>query len=295
MLALWTFEGRLLQRDLGGARALFARAGEAGHRDGMRVHAALLASGTGGERDWPGALRLLKLWSGRDEQARREAALIEAMDLAPDGNPQLAPQPETLSEAPYVARIPDLLTPEECSFLAGLAEPRLKPALIFHEGRRQFVRDPLRNSDATGFPLLLETPAVHAINRRLARASGTDVRQGEPLQVLRYRAGQEYHAHLDAIPGLANQRHLTLIVYLNDDYEGGETFFFAPQLKVKGRAGEGLLFANALPDGRPDPASRHAGLPVTAGAKLLASRWIRQRPPAPGEAFGQAEAEERRG
>jgi prolyl 4-hydroxylase len=64
---------------------------------------------------------------------------------------------------------------------------------------------------------------------------------------------------------------------------------------VKGRAGEGLLFANALPDGRPDPASRHAGLPVTAGAKLLASRWIRQRPPAPGEAFGQAEAEGRRG
>ena len=35
------------------------------------------------------------------------------------------------------------------------------------------------------------------------------------------------------------------------------------------------LFRNAGADGRPDPLSLHAGLPVTKGTKHLASRWIR--------------------
>ena len=44
--------------------------------------------------------------------------------------------------------------------------------------------------------------------------------------------------------------------------------------------------------GEPDPRSRHCGRPVTAGTKLIASRWIRQRPPDdPARGFGQHEAE----
>lgn len=42
------------------------------------------------------------------------------------------------------------------------------------------------------------------------------------------------------------------------------------------RGGDALLFVNTLADGLPDPGSRHAGLPVTHGAKWLATRWIRR-------------------
>jgi prolyl 4-hydroxylase len=60
---------------------------------------------------------------------------------------------------------------------------------------------------------------------------------------------------------------------------------------VKGGRGDALLFRNALADGRPDPESRHAGRPVSGGEKLIASRWIRQRPPAdPDKGFGPHEA-----
>jgi prolyl 4-hydroxylase len=253
--------------------------------------AALVATGTGGPSDWPGALNLLGSWADRDPIAERQVALLAGMALTDRGDPIQVPTSETLSKRPFIARLPGLLTADECAFLSFAAEPRLKPALIFHEARKQFVRDPLRDSDAAGFPLLLESPAVHALNRRFAAASGTDVRQGEPLQVLRYGAGQQYRPHLDAIPTLANQRHLTLIVYLNDDYQGGETVFPEAQVTVKGRRGDGLLFCNADADGRPDPASRHASQPVTEGVKLLASRWIRQRPPAgPDHSFDRAEA-----
>ena len=40
--------------------------------------------------------------------------------------------------------------------------------------------------------------------------------------------GQEYRPHFDAIGNADNQRVLTFLVYLNDDYEGGETDFLTP-------------------------------------------------------------------
>jgi len=69
-----------------------------------------------------------------------------------------------------------------------------------------------------------------------------------------------------------------MLVYLNDDYEGGETVFLRTGLRFKGKKGDALLFRNALPDGRADEMAQHAGLPVTVGEKIIASRWIRARP-----------------
>jgi prolyl 4-hydroxylase len=291
-LALWRVDGRLVRRDLPAARAELGRAESLGHRDAARVLASFLAVGIGGARDWPGALRVLQDWSERDAEAKRQLELIAAMDLDAEGGPVCVAEAEVLSEQPYVALFPDLFSAAECDFLIDVASPRFRPAMIFHDGQKRFVRDPLRDSDAAAFPFVSEWPAVHSFNRRLAAASGTDVRQAETLQVLRYGTGQQYRPHLDAIPSLANQRKLTFLVYLNDDYAGGETVFPELDIEVSGRLGMGLLFANALPDGRPDPRTRHAGAPVTSGTKLIASRWIRARPPErPDEGFGRHEAE----
>jgi len=286
---LWRIDGRFLPRDLAAARADFAQAAALGSRDASRVHAGFLAAGVGGSRDWAGALAVLRASS--DPIAARQAALIAAMGLSGDGDPSAVPEAETLSGPPDIRMFRHLLSAEECAFLVELAEARFRPARIFDEAQRRFVADPLRDSDAAGFPIVLEWPFVHALNRRIAAASGTDVAQGEPLQALRYAPGQQYRPHLDAVPGMANQRILTALVYLNDDYEGGETRFLESGLAVKGRRGDMLLFGNALADGRPDPATRHAGEPVTQGVKLIASRWIRARPAPPGEAFGAHEAE----
>ena len=248
----------------------------------------MVATGSGGAADWAGSVRLLEEWAGRDPVAARQRALIAAMELDGAGNPLTLPDGETLSEAPLVRRIDGLFNAEECAFLIEISSPRFRPATIFHEGEQRFVRDPLRDSDNAGFSIASEWPAIHALNRRIAAASGTDVARGEPLQLIRYGRDQQYRPHLDAIPGLANQRVLTMLVYLNDVYEGGETVFPGSRITVRGRTGDALLFANALPDGRPDPATRHAGLPVRAGVKVIASRWIRARP-AGAEGFGQEE------
>ena len=259
---------RLRRNDVAAARDLFARAAAAGSSKAAVIHCNLVASGV----DWEEGLRLLRGLAQSSPRCRRELELVEAMAPGP------IPAGELLSEAPRVTLFRGLFTAAECRYLIGAATPMLEPAVVIDAATGRQRPDPVRISDGTGFTLPLENPAVHALNRRLARASGTDVSQGEPLQVLRYRPGGEYKPHFDAIPGFANQRILTMIVWLNEDYEGGETLFMKTGAKLRGRTGDALLFRNTLPDGTRDPAAAHAGLKVTGGEKLIASRWIRARP-----------------
>ena len=72
---------------------------------------------------------------------------------------------------------------------------------------------------------------------------------------------------------------LTLLCYLSDVDEGGETTFPALNLTVAPKAGRALLWANTL-DATPllkDNRTRHAALPVRAGVKYAANLWYYQR------------------
>ncbi|MGZ8361377.1 MAG: 2OG-Fe(II) oxygenase [Allosphingosinicella sp.] len=278
VLANWRLTGQIVRRDLAASRDLFRRAAEAGQDQAASIHIAFLAQGVGGDADWPAALDLLHRRAATDPGARRQLALIDAMRLTATGDPVDAPRPESLSEQPAVARVEALFTPEECEFLIAEAEPQLAPSLVIDPQTGRHVRNPIRTSDAMAFTYTAENPAIHALNRRIANVTGTAAAQGEPLQVLRYRGGQEYRPHVDAVAGDPNQRILTALVYLSDGYKGGETMFISTGLKFRGGRGDALIFRNAFDDGRADPMAQHAGLPVTAGAKIIASRWIRARP-----------------
>ena len=78
------------------------------------------------------------------------------------------------------------------------------------------------------------------------------------------------------------QRRITFLLYLNDDYEGGETAF--PRLDVhhRGRAGDALFFVNVRPDGVGDTRTLHAGRPPVRGEKWVLSQFIRDRAMVPG-------------
>jgi prolyl 4-hydroxylase len=156
-----------------------------------------------------------------------------------------------------------------------VAEPTYAESLV-RDDHGGDVRGQIRTSDGSTIHWLIEDPAIHAINRRLAALSGTTVEQGEALQILRYRRGQQYHPHVDWL-GEDNARILTALIYLNDDYAGGETAFVKTGLRVQGRKGDALVFSSTNAAGGFEPLSEHAGLPVLIGTKYLASRWIRAR------------------
>jgi prolyl 4-hydroxylase len=280
-LAIWYLTGQPVRRDLAGSRAMFERAATLGDPSSAAVTRAFIAGGVGGPTDWPRAVSMLReAAASGDEPADEQLRLIEAMELGPAGEPFTELRSEVLSETPEVRRFPRLFTPTECKYLIYTAAPLLRPSVVVDPRTGQQVPNPVRTSSAAGFPFTDENPAIHALNRRLAAASGTDVRSGEPLQILRYAPGEQYHQHSDALPGVApaQQRVLTFLVYLDEGYDGGETSFPALGITFRGQPGDGLLFRNASADGQPDPRAIHAGLPVTRGVKHLASRWIRAAP-----------------
>jgi prolyl 4-hydroxylase len=276
MLADMHWRGAAVQCDYAKGRDLFRRASDAGHPIALRAYTNLLASGVAGERNWPAAIARLRAEARIDTRRAQMLALIEQMDLTAEGEPRTIPQAEVLSETLEITRFPALLTPAECDFLMLVAEPSYAESLILDSHGREH-RDTVRTSDGAPMHWLIEDPVIHALNRRVAAASGTAYDQGEPLLILRYRPGQQYRNHYDALPGVDNQRFKTALVYLNQGYAGGETAFTKLDLKVAGRRGDCIVFCNSLENGRFDPLAEHSGLPVTSGVKYLASRWIRER------------------
>jgi len=108
----------------------------------------------------------------------------------------------------------------------------------------------------------------------------------EVPKVLHYAPGQTFADHYDWLDpdepayllelARRGQRAETFLIYLNEDFEGGETHFPEIDYSYRGGQGDAILFANVDANGRPDPATRHAGLPPTSGEKWLFSQWIRE-------------------
>ena len=129
-----------------------------------------------------------------------------------------------------------------------------------------------------------ETPLCRRIEARIAALVNWPVANGEGLQVLHYVPGAEYKPHHDyfdpAQPGMASvlkrggQRVGTVVMYLNTPQQGGGTSFPEVALEVAPIKGNAVFFSYD----RPHPISRtlHAGAPVIAGEKWVATKWLRE-------------------
>ncbi len=277
MLAGWRISGQIIARDTRAGRGLMAKAAKAGHPSAALFYAHFLANGTGGPSDWAKARAALEAIKDQPAVAT-QLAMLQAMAIDGQGQPTFLLELEPLSREPTVFKVPAFLTDKECDYLVRSAQPRLQPSLVIDRATGQTLPHPDRKSDSTFFGVGHEDLVVNAINKRIAAISGTGTEQAEPLQILRYGPGGEFRTHFDFVKEGANQRILTAIAYLTDDYEGGETRFPRVGLDFRGHKGDLLLFRNVAEDGRQDPMSEHAGLPVRSGVKVVASRWIWRNP-----------------
>ena len=91
----------------------------------------------------------------------------------------------------------------------------------------------------------------------------------EGYNLLKYNNGQEYKKHYDG--GTKIGRAISAVMYLNDDYEGGEIEFPNFNVKIKPEAGMLILFPSNF-------AYAHVAHPVTSGTKYALVTWIRDQP-----------------
>jgi predicted 2-oxoglutarate/Fe(II)-dependent dioxygenase YbiX len=87
----------------------------------------------------------------------------------------------------------------------------------------------------------------------------------EYFNILKYSNNQEFKAHVDSLPG--SNRLLSFIIYLNDDYQGGELEFINFDLKLKMTPGSLIVFPSYF-------SHAHIAHPVTTGVKYAIVAWL---------------------
>lgn len=266
-LAEWCRVGRALPRSPGRARAL----AEAADRQGWEVagefaRACASEVGTSGAGSFP---------------TEGELSLDHDGVLPP-------PRLETRSWSPRVLFMHDLLTAFECAEVANAAREHLMPSFIVDQDGQHSMND-IRTSHEFRLRPAFRNVVIDTVERRLADWSHYPMAHGELPLVLRYERTQSFEQHFDYfIPerfargegpmAEGGQRVATQLVYLNDDFDGGETRFDRADLVVTPRRGLCMMFHNVGPDHNVDPLTRHTGVAVTRGVKWLLSRWIRELP-----------------
>jgi predicted 2-oxoglutarate/Fe(II)-dependent dioxygenase YbiX len=91
----------------------------------------------------------------------------------------------------------------------------------------------------------------------------------EEFNVLKYQTGQEYEAHYDG--STLTKRVISPILYLNDDYIGGELEFVNQKITIKPKAGTFYIFPANF-------AFAHIAHPVKEGTKYAIVTWLHDQP-----------------
>jgi hypothetical protein len=174
---------------------------------------------------------------------------------------------------------PNFLTSQECQELIGIAESKKYSLgrLISHTKDLRFDSHEFEHPDKS---LGYRKAQIHwfdesnilvsSIKKRIADLSDVPVEYQEGFHFVKYTSGGEYRPHFDAV-----NRIKTALIYLNDAYEGGETYFTKAVKTIKPQTGKLIIWNNLLPDGKNRPGSFHCGLPVDFGTKYIGVIWIR--------------------
>jgi prolyl 4-hydroxylase len=232
---------------------------------------------------WDEAFALLRGAAGAgDASARAQLDVIEQCGL------------QTLLERPQMERIHDesavfvcrgFAPAAICDWLIESTRPHLQPSFVKNSFTGKTHTDPHRTATNAAVDFDFITAIVQ---ERAARLTRVPVSHHETPSIISYEVGQkfDYHHdfldpdHMGSVPELIaqGQRTITVVTYLNTEFEGAHTEFPRLNISFRGGKGDAILFSNVLPNGAPDRNTWHAGLPPTAGRKWVLSQWIRNRP-----------------
>ena len=236
-----------------------------------------------------------------DARQRRQPLPVDSIELPDDSVPAGASRlalgtrihaadrdivVHSRAEDPVLATLGNVLDADECRALIEMARPRLKPSTLVDPVTGRDVVSEKRTSFGMFFRLA-ENELIARLDRRLSSVSNLPVENGEGLQVLHYAAGAGSEPHFDYLQptnaanresiARSGQRVSTLVTYLNDVPDGGQTVFPNLGWAVSPLRGNAVYFEFCDDAGRVDPRSLHASAPVTQGEKWVVTKWMRQR------------------
>jgi prolyl 4-hydroxylase len=189
---------------------------------------------------------------------------------------------------PILYVVNDFLSDDECNAFIQASQGKLLPSTVISPDKH------IQHASRTSENCWIEHNAneiVHEVSKRFSILVQMPIRNAEQYQLVYYKKGAEYKPHFDSfdyetVDGKKNwepggQRMITVIAYLNDVKEGGETGFPELGINIPPKKGDVVVFHNTLSnvaDTHPkiNPRSLHGGMPVIKGEKWMVNLWFRE-------------------
>ena len=188
----------------------------------------------------------------------------------------------------------DVLTDDECNCIIKNSKKDLKESIVYKDGFTKKEADPnIRISktawldkDSTTEIELRKT--IDKLENIASFITKFPIVNQEKIQVVNYEKGGYYNPHYDAcnsadidskinMNGASGQRVYTFLIYLNDNLEGGSTYFTKIDKHVKPKKGMAILFRN-INNNNSDfhELSQHTGTVIKKGDKWICNIWIHE-------------------
>lgn len=184
-----------------------------------------------------------------------------------------------------------VLSPAECHELMQYAEKKgLGESFVWsYDGQGQNVVDTSHRKSKQAWISDEEHPLAMKLARFSEQITGIPQSHQEHLQVARYDPLGRFNDHYDAcdhedpaycakMNNNSGERKTTLLVYLNTDFEGGETEFPLVGFKSKPEVGKAILFWNVDANDKILHLAKHRGNQVLGGHKWIATKWSHSKP-----------------
>lgn len=181
---------------------------------------------------------------------------------------------------PLMREHSDFLSAEECKHLVRISRSRLQEAQVGMVQPQSSTK--VRNNRVCFLPA--DTDSItRSIAERIESLLGIPRSHFEDIQIGHYRSGEYYKRHMDdALETPKNPRCHTVLMYLNNVDEGGETNFPAYDLKIKPRQGHAIVFRpveyDATKGYRSVKELEHEALAPVGSDKWIATVWVHFHP-----------------
>lgn len=175
--------------------------------------------------------------------------------------------------------VEDFLTQYECEEIIETIKLNLKPSKLSSKESDQFFRTS-KTCEFDG----LKSKIIRSLDERICELIGIPNNFSEPIQGQFYDVNEEFKPHTDYFEkdellvhgNKMGQRTYTVMIYLNNVEQGGETNFLKLRQVIQPKLGKAIIWNNLNNDGSPNINSIHHAQPIKKGFKAIITKWFRQ-------------------
>jgi len=182
-------------------------------------------------------------------------------------------------------KIDNFLSKKECETMIKISEKNLQDSNLASPSGDKYFRTSktchfyksTMNSEDYNF--------IDMINLKICDKMGINPSYSEQMQAQRYTVGQQFKPHTDFfgekdykyVSNEQGNRTWTVMVYLNEVEEGGETHMCKIDMNFRPKTGQAIIWNNLNPDRTGNTNTLHAGKPVLKGNKHIITKWFREK------------------